>query len=84
MPEDEDAEKLIFWPSQSVPFFDRPVPPLENAPDTSFPVNTATKEPLMFGQARLVKSIRLMPRLVQMSTLSRAQSKMEVNQMPFQ
>lgn len=25
------------------------MPPLENAPDTSFPVNTATKEPLMFG-----------------------------------
>ena len=40
---------MIFWPSQSVPFFDRLVPPLENAPDTSFPLYTATKEPLMFG-----------------------------------
>ena len=75
---------MIFWPSQSVPFFDRLVPPLENAPDTSFPLYTATKEPLMFGQARAVKNIRLMPRLVPVGTLSRAQSKMEVNQMPFQ
>ena len=38
----------------------------------------------MFGQARAVKNIRLMPRLVPVGTLSRAQSKMEVNQMPFQ